>query len=127
MKAKRKKGAVKEYKPCRDLKGCLNDLSMEAFTVGFKMGLFDRLQSREQIGAQIKKGVDMFVHLKDADTITGWHRSPEGKPCGPAIPLAGVILAILSQSGYYGWDMGGAIMAQLAWKTKRALEGRCGG
>jgi hypothetical protein len=127
MKAKRKKGAVKEYKPCRDLKGCLNDLSVEAFTVGFKMGLFDRLYTRREIGEQIKKGVDMFVHLQGDCSVTGWSRSIEGKPYGPAIPLAGVILAILCHAGNSGWDLGGAIMAQLDWKTKRAMEGRCGG
>lgn len=98
-----------------------------AHTVAFRMGWWDKVRGHGEIAAGLHQGVTTFYTLMEnlpEDNLerlgAGWTHNEAGKPIGPAIPLAGVILGIADYFGSQGWDLGGAILAQLQYKEHQA-------
>jgi len=100
--------------------GALTHLSGMAHTVAFRMGWWDKEREHGQVAASMHQGISTFYtrmentpeELQHRQGM-GWKMSEEGKPVGPAVALAGVVLNIADYCSFMGWDLGGAVIAQL--------------
>lgn len=109
--------------------GALNFLAGAAHAVAFRFGWHDEDRTHGQVAASMTQGISSFYTVMENIPAEerhyqhkGWSLTKDGRPVGPAIPLAGVVLNIADYFSAMGWDLGGAVLVQLHRKAKQAEE-----